>query len=161
QMEHRWSQLTGTLQNLRQEDFLKVYWTSRHGFIVLDDVFDRVKETCKTAQQAQDLSIDLLEAAEHYAALDEPDDAVWSAFSPATKKLIGNLRILGSKLVRPTILSGIKKLNPKDFERLLSVLEIIVVRWQLIGEGRTGTIERACARLASLIWTQKVANKTS
>jgi hypothetical protein len=40
------------------------------------------------------------------------------------------------------------------------VLEIIVVRWQLIGEGRTGTIERACARLASLIWSGKVQNRT-
>jgi uncharacterized protein with ParB-like and HNH nuclease domain len=99
QMEHRWSQLTGTLQNIRQEDFLKVYWTSRHGFIVLDDVFERVKETCRTAQEAQDLSVDLLEAAEHYAALDEPDDPVWAPFGPETKKLINNLRILGSKLV--------------------------------------------------------------
>ena len=160
----KWSiggvELTGTLQNLRQEDFLKVYWTSRHGLVLLDDIFERVKETCRTPQEAQDLSIDLLEAAEHYAALDEPDDAVWSNFGPGTKKLIGNLRVLGSKLVRPVILSGLKKLDPQDFERLLKVLEIIVVRWQLIGEGRTGTIERACARLASLIWDGKIKNKT-
>ena len=59
QMEHRWSTLTATLQELRQEDFLKVYWTSRHGLVLLDDIFDRVKETCKTAADAQGLSEDL------------------------------------------------------------------------------------------------------
>jgi hypothetical protein len=160
QMEHRWAQLTGTLQDLRQEDFLKVYWTSRHGLVQLDDIFERVKDTCRTADQAQDLSMDLLEAAEHYAALDESDDPVWAPFGVECRKLIGNLKILGSKLVRPVILSGLKKLDAKDFERLLWILEVTIVRWQVIGSGRTGTIERQCARLAELIWNGKVKNRT-
>src|ERR1700683_3623487 len=160
QMEHRWAQLTGTLQDLRQEDFLKVYWTSRHGLVQLDDIFERVKESCKTADHAQDLSMDLLEAAEHYAALDESDDPVWGPFGPECRRLIGNLKVLGSKLVRPAILSGLKKLSAKDFEKLLWVLEVIIVRWQVIGSGRTGTIERQCARLAEQIWNEKVKNRT-
>jgi uncharacterized protein DUF262/uncharacterized protein DUF1524 len=158
QMEHRWAQLTATLQDLRQEDFLKVYWTSRHGLVQLDDIFEKVKDTCNSAEDAQDLSIDLLEAAEHYAALDESDDPVWGPFGPECRKLIGNLKILGSKLVRPAIISGLKKLSAKDFERLLWVLEVIIVRWQVIGSGRTGTIERQCARLAELIWNGKIKN---
>jgi hypothetical protein len=109
---------------------------------------------------AQDLSTDLLEASEHYAALDESDDPVWAPFTPECRKLIGNLKILGSKLARPAILSGLKKLDAKDFERLLWVLEVIIVRWQVIGAGRTGTIERQCARLAELIWEGKVKNRT-
>jgi hypothetical protein len=161
QMEHRWAQLTGTLQDLRQEDFLKVYWTSRHGLVLLDEIFDKVKDSCKTADDAQNLSIDLLEASEHYAALDESDDPVWAPFGPDVRKLIGNLKILGSKLVRPVILSGLKRLDAKDFERLLWILEVVIVRWQVIGAGRTGTIERTCARLAELIWTGKVKNRTA
>jgi hypothetical protein len=47
QIEHRWSQLTATLQNLRHEDFLKVYWTSRHGLVQLDDIFEDVKRNVK------------------------------------------------------------------------------------------------------------------
>jgi Protein of unknown function DUF262/Protein of unknown function (DUF1524) len=160
QMEHRWAQLTGTLQDLRQENFLKVYWTSRHGLVQLDDIFEKVKDECKTPDDAQNLSIDLLESSEHYAALDESDDPVWGPFGPECRRLIGNLRILGSKLVRPVILSGLKKLDAADFVRLLLVLEVIIVRWQVIGAGRTGTIERQCARLAELIWEGKVKNRT-
>jgi hypothetical protein len=160
QMEHRWTLLTGVLEELRQEDFLKVYWTSRHGIVLLDDIFDKVKDECKTPEDAQSLSMDLLEAAEHYAALDQSDDPVWGPYGPECRRLIGNLKILGSKLVRPVILSGLKKLDPKDFERLLWVLEVIIVRWQVIGAGRTGTIERLCAALAQQIWNGQVTNRT-
>ena len=55
QIEHRWVLFTSTLQDLRQEDFLKVYWTSRHGLVLLDEIFDNVKNTCKTADDAQNL----------------------------------------------------------------------------------------------------------
>jgi Protein of unknown function (DUF1524) len=36
---------------------------------------------------------------------------------------------------------------------------VTIVRWQVIGEGRTGTIERACAKLASLIWDEKAKKR--
>lgn len=156
QLEHRWSQLTQSLQGMRQEDFLKVYWTSRYGLVQLDEIFDAVKASAKTAQDAATLSIDMLEASESYAALDDPDDPVWSGQTPATKELIGRLKILGSKLVRPAILSGLKKLPQSEFEKLLRVLEVVVVRWQVVGEGRTGTIERQSARLAQQIWSGKI-----
>lgn len=152
QLEHRWSQLTETLQNLRQEDFLKVYWTSRHGLIQLDDIFDAVKDTTKTKQEAVNLSVDLLEASQDYAALDNPDDPGWAPQTLESKELIGRLKVLGSKLVRPVVLSGMKKLGPAEFEKLLRVLEVVVVRWQVVGQRRTGTIERVCAKLAQLIW---------
>jgi len=118
-----------------------------------------LRKNYKTGPQAQNLSIDLLEAAEHYAALDEPDDPVWAPYTNECRELISNLKTLGSKLVRPAILSGLKKLEAKEFEKLLWVLEVVIVRWQLIGEGRTGTIERLCARLAEQIWTGAVKKR--
>jgi hypothetical protein len=159
QLEHRWSQLTQTLQNLREEDFLKVYWTSRHGLVRLDDIFGAVKAKAKTGKEAMELSIDVLEAAESYAALNDPDDAVWLPQTQESRIFIGRLKILGSKLVRPVILSAMKKLPPAEFEKLLRVLEVIIVRWQVVGEGRTGTIERSCARLAESIWNGKATKR--
>ena len=159
QLEHRWGQLTQTLQNLRQEDFLKVYWTSRHGLVQLDDIFEAVKGATKSSKDATDLSIDLLGAAEDYAALDDPLDPAWSPQTAVSKDYVGRLKVLGSKLVRPVMLSGMEKLDPQEFEKLLRVLEVIVVRWQVVGQGRTGTIERACARLAQAIWEGKATHR--
>lgn len=159
QLEHRWAQLTKTLLNLREEDFLKVYWTSRYGLTQLDEVFDAVKTRAKTGTEAATLSVDLLEAADFYAALDDADDPVWANHTSGTRDLVSRLKILGSKLVRPAMLSGMKKLSIAEFEKLLRVLEVIVVRWQVVGEGRTGTIERVSAKLAQQIWDGAVTDR--
>jgi hypothetical protein len=159
-MEHRWSQLTETLKEARQEEFLKVFWTSRHGRTQLDDVFDEVKKAYKTPEEATELSMDLLEASEHFAAFDSSDDPTWHPFSDKSREAISNLQILGSKQVRPVILSAIKRFTPTEFERLLRLLEVVIVRWQLIGEERTGTLEIQCAKLAESIWKNRITTAT-
>jgi hypothetical protein len=161
QMEHRWSQLTATLSEYRQEDFLKVYWTSRHGRTQLDQIFDDVKKGCKTSAEAVDLSIDLLEGGEHYVALDVPGDPTWMPYPASVRDLIRDLDIIGSKQVRPVILAAIKKFPINEMERLLRLLEVVSVRWQLIGEERTGTLEIQSARLAELIWNGTVTTGTA
>jgi hypothetical protein len=157
QMEHRWSQLSGTLENFKQEEFLKVFWTSRHGRTQIDDIFEDVKEKYKESSLAFDLSIDLLEAAEQFVALSSPSDAVWSQYSQKSRELIGELDLLDSKQVRPVILAAIKRFNPAEFERLLRLLVTIIVRWQLIGEQRTGILEINCAKLAAEIWKSEIS----
>jgi hypothetical protein len=156
QVEGRWAQITQALQNAKEEDFLRVFWTSRHGRTQLDQIFEDVRSKYKSGTAANDLSIDLLEAAEHYAALDVSDDPVWARFSLEVKERISTLRMLGSKQVRPVLLSAIKCFDVTEFERLLRLLEVVTVRWQLIGGERTGAIEIQCARLAHLIFQKRV-----
>jgi hypothetical protein len=122
----------------------------------LEDVFEGVQEQYKTGSAAAELSVDLLEAAEQYAALEAATDPIWAPYAPETRETIASLRLLGAKQVKPVILSALKKFDQHEFGRLLKLLETIIVRWQLIGEERTGAIEIQCARLAHLIWTQKV-----
>jgi hypothetical protein len=149
-----------TLNEYRQEDFLKVYWTSRHGRTQLDDIFDEVKRQYRKSEEAVNLSIDLLEAAEHYVALDRPDDPTWMPFPVEVRELIRDLDVIGSKQVRPVILAAIKKFAPNEIARLLRLLETISVRWQLIGEERTGALEIQCAKLAESIWKGTVKTGT-
>lgn len=102
------------------------------------------------------MTIDLLEASEHYVALDASDDAIWLPYSSRTRDKIRSLNILGSKQVHPVMLAAIKRFTLKEFERLAWLLEIVVIRWQIIGGGRTGAIEISCARLAEKIWIKEV-----
>ena len=156
-IENRWSQLTHELTDVRESEFLRVYWTSRYGRTQLDDIFDEVRKRVKTSMQAEEMTEDLLEAAEHYTALDSSDDHVWSPYSARTKEKIRSLRILGAKQVRPVILAGIKRFSAEEFEKLVWLLEVVAVRWQIIGGGRTGAIEIGCARLAERVWSKEIA----
>ncbi|MDP9457655.1 MAG: HNH endonuclease family protein, partial [Actinomycetota bacterium] len=45
-------------------------------------------------------------------------------------------------------------------ERLLRLLEILIVRYQLVGGGRTGRLEISCARLAHRIFERRCASTT-
>ena len=160
-LESRWVQIVQELQYVKEEEFLRVYWTSRNGRTQLEDIFEDVQKKFKTGVDAQNLSIDLLEASEQYAAIEIADDPVWSIHTPSTRELIASLKLLGSKQVRPVILSALKKFDVTEFERLMRLLEIVIVRWQIIGEQRTGLLEIQCARLAHLIWkgTTKTATE--
>jgi hypothetical protein len=160
-IETRWAQLMNTLANHKADDFLKVYWTSRHGRIQVSDLFPDVKRHSKSPDQAQDLSVDMLEGAEHYAALETADDPVWAKFNPAVRRSVRSLKLIGSKQARPVVLAALKKFGPHEMERLLRLLEIVVVRYQLIGGERTGALEISCAKLAKGIFDGEVTTATT
>jgi Protein of unknown function (DUF1524) len=50
--------------------------------------------------------------------------------------------------------------DPTEMEKLLKLLETIIVRYQLIGGGRTGKLEIECARLAQAIYVGKISDST-
>ena len=156
-VEGRWSQLTHELNDVSESDFLRVYWTSRYGRTQLDDIFEEVRKKVKTGPQAEKITEDLLEAAGHYTALDASDDPVWSPYSQETRDIIRSLRVLGAKQVRPVILAAINRFSVNEFQKLIWLLVVITVRWQIIGGKRTGAIEIGCARLAEKIWTCEVS----
>ena len=156
QIEHRWSQITHELNDVNEADFLKVFWTSRYGRTQLDAVFDDARQRVKTGKVALSLSVELLEAAEQYVALDNGEDVVWLPFTARTKERINHLSMLGSKQIRPVLLSALKQFEPDEMDKLVALLESIIVRYQLIGGERTGPLEIQCARLAQLIWEREV-----
>jgi len=156
QIEHRWSQLTHELTEVNEAEFLKVYWTSRHGRTQVDDILADARKRVKSGDEAVTLSIDLLEGAEHYVALESADDPVWVPYSLQTRERMRALKLLGSKQVRPVILSALKRFEPPEMEKLIALLETIIVRYQLIGGERTGALEIQSAKLAESIWNGSV-----
>lgn len=152
ELEDRWAQMMFTLANVKANDFLKVFWTSRHGRTQKDNLFQNLKSSHRTTKSAIDLSTELVKAAEHYAALESSDDVVWNGYSVVAKETIGALKIIGSAQTHPIILAALNKFSATEFERLLRLLEIIIVRYQLIGGERTGRLEIQCAKTAKEIF---------
>ncbi len=155
-MEARWVQMIRTLGNVKPANFLKAYWTSRHGRIQNTKLFESLKARYKDTQSAVNLSMDMLSVAEQYNALEVSDDPLWAVYNPKVRESITSLRLLGAEQTRPIMLSGLAKFDPREFERLLRFLEVLIVRYQLVGGGRTGALEIHCARLARLIFNGDV-----
>jgi hypothetical protein len=160
-LDARWAQMMATLPSVRPDAFLKAFWTSRNGRIQTPNLFDALKKEYREPPKLIDLSIDMLGASEQYVAIDTPEDVAWSSYSPATRQTIQNFKTIGSQQIHPIILAGLARFKGRELERLIRLLEVLLVRFQLIGGGRTGRLEISCARLAHLIFQQKVTDASA
>lgn len=155
-LEGRWMQMMSTLANVKSDDFLKAFWTSRHGRIRNPELFSSLKKTYDTPPKARSLSIEMLEVAEQYAALESADDPVWAPFSDKVRERVRSLKTIGGQPVHPVILAAFKTMNEREMERLLWLLEVLIVRYQLVGNGNTGRFETTCAKVARSIFAGDV-----
>lgn len=151
-MQGRWAQMAANLTNVKADDFLKAWWTSRHGRVQNPQLFARFKGRTSTRTAAVEVSRDLLPASENYAALEVADDPLWAEYSEKARERVRNLKLLGAQQIHPVLLSALEKFGNRELERLLHLLEVLIVRYQLVGGGRTGRLEIACARLAQRIF---------
>jgi len=160
-MEARWAQMMQTLASVRADNFLKAFWTSRHGRIRTRNLFDVFKKQYANADTANELSMDMLETSEQYAALETADDPVWAPYSDRTRRSVRSLKIIGSQQAHPVMLSALAKFEPTEVQRLLRLLEIGIVRYLLIVGGNTGRFETTCAILARKIFAGEVSTATA
>jgi len=160
-MEDRWAQMMQQLSNVRADTFLKAFWTSRHGRIRTRSLFDTFKKEYATAEQANSLSIDMLSTAEQYAALEVADDPIWTEYSAKTGETVRALAIVGSQQAYPVMLSTLAKLPGGEVERMLRLLEVVIVRYLLVGGGNTGRFETTCAILARKIYAGEVTTASA
>jgi hypothetical protein len=103
-------------------------------------------------------SVEMLQVAEQYAALETSDDPVWAPYSTQSREMVRSLKLLGGQQTHPVLLAALTRFDPNEMERLLRMLEVIVVRYQLIGGGRTGRLEIVCARLAQAIFAGEITD---
>ena len=158
-MESRWTQMMAILTAVRADNFLKTFWTSRHGRIQKLYLFQSLKKTHNSPDSAIDLSMDMLAASEQYAALDNAEDPVWAPYGKKVRRRIRSLRLLSSSQLRPVILAALNKFDVNEVVRLLWLLEVLIVRYQLVGGERTGRLEISCARLAKSIFDEKIKHR--
>lgn len=155
-IQARWVQMMATLSNVKSSSFLKTFWTSRYGRIRSTLIFEKFRTEYSDTQRSLDLSVELLSAAEQYSALDFPDDPIWAAFTKDAMATVGYLKILGNQQVHPVMLSALAKLDISETQKLLRILEVVIVRFLLIGGGNPGRLEPTCAKLAKMIFSGEV-----
>src|ERR1700730_1652209 len=160
-MEARWAQMMQTLANVRADNLLKAFWTSRHGRIRSRSLFVVFKKQYANADESNELSMDMLETSEQYAALETADDPVWARYSERTRRTVRSLKIIGSQQTHPVMLSALAKFEPTEVERLLRLLEVGIVRYLLIVGGNTGRFETTCAILARKVYAGEVSTATA
>jgi hypothetical protein len=153
-----WNKMIAYLGERRAPDFFRAYWNSQFPPLPAGKLLDQWKGRYATPAAASQLARDLSDAAEQYAALDLPEHALWADYSEMCREQVAALAVLGNRPYAPVILSAFQGLDAATMEVLLGDLVVLAVRNLVTGNRRPRTLEAACARLASKIFTGEVAD---
>jgi hypothetical protein len=160
EFEQRWSDMMTLLSSTRADSFLRAFWAARHGKPEGAKLFGTFKKTYSAPGAIYDISVDMRQDAERYAALFKSSDPIWSKYSVALRDSVDALGILGFSQAYSMVLAAIDKFNKREMERLLWLIECLAVRHQVIGEGRPGRVESRGGRAAKDIFDGKVTTAT-
>jgi hypothetical protein len=152
----QWRRMAENIEDKDADDFLKVFWTSKFGIIQKLDLFDRLRQTYPAKDGASKLVEELADASEKFEALDDPDHELWIPYGWVCRQRIQDLKVLGSRQSRALILGALTYLPSSEVASFLWLLVVTIVRYQLIGRGRTGILEKEFAALAMKIHRREV-----
>ena len=152
EVQHHWTTMLARLGDRRGDDFIKAFWTSRFGRIQRGRLFKELKRTYSSRKQVLAVAKELATVAESFANLEVADSELWKPYSAATRQDVSALALLGGRQTHPIILAALEVFKPEEMERLLRHLVVLIVRYQLIGRGRTGRLEIQAAAVAKKIY---------
>lgn len=152
EVQHYWTTMLTRLGDRRGDDFIKAFWTSRFGRIQRGRLFKELKKTYSSKKQALAVAKELATVAETYANLEVADSELWKPYTVSTRQDVSALALLGGRQTHPILLAAIEMFKPEEMERLLRHLVVLIVRYQLIGRGRTGRLEIQAAAIAKEIY---------
>jgi hypothetical protein len=150
---NNWTRMMSAIGDRKGDDFLKAFWTSRFGRIQRGRLFKELKKKYSAKSEVNALSQELAEVGEIYGSLEASDGDYWSQHSLRAQEQVRALNLLGAKQTHPILLAAIAKWPQIQIEKLLGYLVKIILRYQLIGRGRTGKLEIQSAGIAHGIYS--------
>lgn len=139
EVKHKWAILK---ENLLDSDpknrFLSHFWTSLHGRGSSSGLFRAMRDSTSTAQEAVLFANQLADSSRIYEALHSGSSPLWNDYSSETRKNIDVLRLLDAQQALPILLAAFDKFSPDEFGKLTRLLVVMAVRYNFIGEERTG-----------------------
>lgn len=129
-LEQRWESIIGQLGSENFPDFLRVHWNSRHQFVRQAELFKTIRGQIRDKGQTFQLLRQMEEDAGTFAALSQPEDALWV---DGQREPITELRIFNVRQPYPLLLAAKRTLGNPDFTTLLRICSIISFRYNAIG----------------------------
>jgi hypothetical protein len=155
--EDRWAEMMTLLGSSKADAFLRAFWASRHVKVEGPKLFAAFKKAYDSPpDKVNEVSLDLKSAAERYKAFTSSSDPIWAGYSEKSRRSVDAIETIGSSQMHPLLLAGLEKFSQHEMERLLHLLEVISVRFQLIYRGRPGRIESLGAKTALQVMDGKI-----
>jgi hypothetical protein len=139
QVKAFWTTIRDNLTDIDpRERFLYHYWTSHQGRTSKSMLFRLMRGNVKTPESAVDFAENLCEASKLYLALSIPGHPYWNSYDHRTRENLETLNLLDAQQAFPIMLAAAEEFSGNEFGKLTDILVAMAVRYNLIGELRTG-----------------------
>ncbi len=151
----KWATMNGLLDGLGIDEITLTYL--RHLAISLfghtreKEVLERIKTNVSGERPAIDFLDSLAENANDYVAIMTPTHAKWNQYHPSTRERLRSLATLRVAVLRPLLLAVVRKFAKSEIEKAVRLFVCWSVRFLIVGGGRSGTVEEACADFAKQV----------
>ncbi len=151
-IQSEWEDIMDRLEESKEfSNFLRYYWNSCHPLVRKNQLYQTYKEYLKKQNDLPKFINILKEESKIYKALIEPYN--WP--NQKQMNLLKDLRLLGVKQIYPLLLSGFRKLTPKDFVRLIELSLNLTFRYSIICNQNPNQLERVYSDLANQLHNDK------
>lgn len=158
QLEIYWGQLIDKLGSEKLPEFLRHYWNSFNKTVRKNELFKTIKKSIRSKQQVFNLLRDVVDKADSYKALLNPNDELWIGKNDVAKHL-GELRIFGAKQPISLLMSAHSNLGDADFLNVLRICSIVYMRYNVIGGLNPNEQESTFNKIARYIAENKKVKK--
>jgi hypothetical protein len=122
------------------ERFLYHYWSSLHGRTSKSQLFRLMRKGIINPSTAVAFARDLAKASKLYSAFSIPGHTYWDEYDQRTHDNLETLNLLDAQQALPILLAAAEKFTETEFSKLTDHLVVMAVRYNLIGEQRTGVL---------------------
>jgi len=147
-LEERWERIVGLLGSESFPEFLRVFWNSRNRLVRKSDLFKTIRKRITTREQAFELLRDLDHSAAVYAALRDPQDAIWNR---EEKEALAQLLMFNVRQPLAMLMACYAKYFESDraaFTRILRAIAVVSFRYNVICNLQTHEQERLYNEIA-------------
>lgn len=123
-LENQWNIVDDNIGAERINNFIRIYWHSKYGKVADNKLYSAIKNEKKTAKDYKGLVSELVANSEYYKKIIQPERETWKITdSENVQKHIKNIKYFGVKQPYSFILSLIRKMELKDFDKDFKIKE--------------------------------------
>ncbi len=157
ELENIWSKIIAKLGEQKFEDYLRHFWNSNHKSVGKKNLFKTIKQNIKSKAHVFELIRMLNDTADHYLAIQNPEDEYWKD-KPEIRKSLRELKLFQIRQTYSLFLSALHSLETEDFKKLVKICSVISFRYNIIGGLNPNAQEEIYNKAALLIASTKTFN---
>lgn len=154
-VKSQWNKISIVLGKHNATRFIRHYWLSSEGLVRERELYREFKNKFRTQKDVLTLMTRLVNAADKYIATINSDHDIWKEYGSETRRRIEKLNMFGLVQFRPILLAALDCFNNQEVTKLLEIIIVFSVRYNLIGSLNPNVIEVEYSKVAINIRKKK------